>query len=166
MTDYLTAGKALRARMAIEEADGETRVAETANNLIDHLTSDEGYFNWAARAHARGERSDLIIDYLRSERPLGRAQRDRLADELEGKYPAIKVSGRPADDDLHLAVLEAECFYRNWKSENEKQGIADRGHSGDMKKFAVETIIELRGYKSVSVEKALDLWARPNKRRK
>jgi hypothetical protein len=164
--DWRASGRLLRDRLADRQADFEEKINVVASNLSGHLASDAGFFAWAARAHARGERSDLLIDYLRSDRPFGREQRVRLADEIDGKYPKVVRDGRPADEDLHLVVLEARMFYMDWKKENRERRISDHGHSGDMKKFAVKAVIELCGYEGVSVEKALDLWARPSQRHK
>lgn len=164
--DWRASGQMLRDRLADHQADIEERASVVASNLLEHLASDAGFFAWAARAHARGERSDLLIDYLRSDRPFGREQRVRLADEIDGKYPKIVQKGRPADDDLHFVVLEAQMFYMDWKKENSTRRISDHGHSGEMKEFAVNAVIESCGYEGVSVEKALELWARSSQRRK
>ena len=69
-----------------------------------------------------------LADYLKSDRPLGRKERDRLARFLP------KATGKHGQStQLRAAANRAEFFYTELRNLNRMRGIRDHGECGLMK---------------------------------
>jgi hypothetical protein len=112
-----------------------------------------------------------LIAYLRSEQPLGRPQRESLADYLEYDGPPDPIDGRPRDQLKWELVEEAEHFYEEWKKRNKGAGIRDRGFRKQMKYLSCAYTVEAQkllfgeGTCSPNPEKLLRDLNRPKNRR-
>jgi hypothetical protein len=96
-----------------------------------------------------------LLSLLRSERPLTQDDRRVIADTLEWVHKQWEKAeekasspqrgrGRPRDDSVRVLAILAWFFYWEWKQENRRLGICDRGHADDMKQQACRLILDLR----------------------
>lgn len=108
-----------------------------------------------------------LIDYLRSNRPLERNERDILADFFEDQMkPAKKPKrGRPRLRLHRTTAWEASFFYKQWREENKRMGVMDRGQGNAMKDEAVRFVIEEFQPTNVDPEIIRSLMDRPLHRR-
>jgi len=76
-----------------------------------------------------------LADYLKSDHPLGRTERDRLARFLP------KATRKHAHStQARAAANMAELFYKKLRELNRAQGIKDHGECGPMKEYAARTM--------------------------
>lgn len=115
---------------------------------------------------ARGD-AQYLIAYLRSHRQLTSANREQLAQVLEGALVLKKKRGRPRDLAVHGAAVAAGGFYRAWLRENRQRGIKDHGQREAMKDEAIRFVVEELEPHSppVGQAKVRDLLDRPKSRR-
>ena len=115
--------------------------------------------------------SSPLKEYLRSDRPLLRSDRELLALELAGELSPPPKRGRPRDENARAAADFARRFYRQWKSENICEGIKDWGLGDEMKdqscRYAIEIFKTLRpGEQQPDLEVVPEMMERPISRRK
>jgi len=78
-----------------------------------------------------------LRDYVKSEKPLNKKEREKLARLL----PKDKRTGRPRNLQIRGAAEVAWDFYRRLREMNEATGVADRGCADDMKLYAARAMV-------------------------
>jgi hypothetical protein len=124
--------------------------ADLAQNILSCPKPGEGHschlavypkvepkFKEALRASSQ-EDMTLLADYLTSDEPLGRNERDRLARML----PKGQKTGRPQKAQLRAAATVAVMFYKALRTANKAFGVKDHGHSAEMKEYAARATVE------------------------
>ncbi len=81
-----------------------------------------------------------LAEYLRSDRPLGKMERDLLGRLLWQLVQPGKAKGRPRSEKMMLAFYALD-FYRGLRQRNKRLGIKDHGHGNSMKDFAARTAV-------------------------
>lgn len=88
----------------------------------------------AAIAEYHAGKSSHLVDYLLSDRPVGRRERDGLAWAIGRNSKASPH--RPANASLRYAATLAMAIYKEWRDRNQKAGITNHGHANEMKHAA------------------------------
>lgn len=87
--------------------------------------------------YAHREDPAILVDYLKSEKPLGTKERHWLA----RLWPKRKKEGRPRNVQIRGAAKLAWRFYRQLQEMNKASGVNDRGCSDDMKMYAARAMV-------------------------
>lgn len=124
-------------------------------------------FGDALSNFARGNPSRLVA-YLRSDRPLGRSERNLIAEVLDQNQSR---PGRPTNDLLRTAATAASRFFDAWRTANKERGIKDHGRRGEMKSYAARVVVEdyyawqIAADPEQFIESVRSLMDRPKRRR-
>ena len=162
MTDWRETGE----RLKREWFDLQEKIlAESNRKYPDLLEQAERSFVNAVFEFADG-RPKKLAEYLRSGRPLTPYDRDGLALAVEGKLTPKSKRGRPRNRMLQDAASGAESFYRNWRRENDQNGINDWGHRQAMMDESIRFALEFRPcYSDADPEAVQQYLNRPKSRR-
>ena len=98
----------------------------------------------------------LLIDYLKSDRPLGESEREVLANLIERPTKPH----RPANHDLRFAAMLASEIYREWRDKAPDW----RGHAEEMREAIARFVAETFFFE-MDICAILDLMSRPKSRR-
>lgn len=110
-------------------------------------------------------RPQYLIDYLRSDRPITKADRDNLAQLFEGDPEQKPKRGRPRARALRSAAFEAAFFYKCWRDENRRFGVRDHGQGDAMKDEAARFVAKDLHRVNIKPESVRTLMERPAHRR-
>lgn len=162
MTDWRDSGKDILAEF--ESARRPAAMAISAG-----LSSAMNSFGMAVVRWAGMERNpEPLVEWLRSDRPIGEFDRNMLADAIESTKlePLQRKRGRPRDRDLHDAASMARWIFRRWRRLDAERGINDYGHRSEMMDEAIRMAIELEHHANVDPEAVRELIERPASRQK
>jgi hypothetical protein len=148
--DWLSRGKFLRASF-------QQRVLEHVGTVVSRSGAAEGpvpgisilfgerqenpEFLMAYWPFLFSDDPSSLMEYLRSDKPLGNPERCALAKLFERKSEESQI-GRPQDTLLRTAATAACHFYDLWRRDNKSKGISDRGHGAKMKDYAALAMVE------------------------
>ena len=140
MSDWQEIGRRVRDQIVNESQNFNAK--RRAEELIAIGERPEYAFYRVLDQYSKGKSSPLV-KYLRSNRPLLRAHRELLALELSGELSPPPTRGRPRDENVRTAAAVAGRLYRQWKSENVREGIKNRGLGRQMKDESCRYAIEI-----------------------
>jgi hypothetical protein len=74
-----------------------------------------------------------LIEYLKSNGPIGRAEKFYLGDAFEAEAAEQAEANRPLHSQVRFAATVARALYAEWQARAKSAHVNCRGHSGDMK---------------------------------
>lgn len=108
----------------------------------ENLIVREDLSFWGAICVAVNGDVSPLADYLNSDRPLSRRDRENLALYVSGHWADYRRPGQPPKI-MHKTIAAAALeFYEDWRQHNRAQCIRDRGQAGPMKDEALRFVIE------------------------
>ncbi|MCO6385922.1 hypothetical protein [Aliihoeflea sp. 40Bstr573] len=163
MKDWREGGRIVEAQMRDQYQAVAKSLAPTMKRYLNETFSG-ALVRWIGL-----ERNpNSLLDWLRSDRPIGQDDKLELADAIEKAALAAPTAkrGRPRNHDLHSAVYAAQVVYRRWRKLHEASGFDDYGIRSAMKDEAIEIALRLEGRENVDPVAVRDLWERPAYRQK